>query len=231
MKNGHDKPEILVIEDDRLNAMLAVKYLIVEGMRARAVSTAEEGIRLASEKRFDLILMDYFIPPWNGCDAARKIRNGTRSQNTPIIGFTGQCTAEVRKNCLDAGMNDVLEKPLRHEALMKILEVWLPQAAEATPESPPPRGDLEHLKAVYGVDDEFVKEVVQTFLIDATGWIDGIYDAVQLDQPGAMRSPAHTLKSSCRSLGIGNMECLCLELEEMARSGQLNLAHEKVSLL
>jgi HPt (histidine-containing phosphotransfer) domain-containing protein len=90
---------------------------------------------------------------------------------------------------------------------------------------------LEHLKKIYGADDEFVREVVQTFLEDATGLIEGIHHAVELEQPCALRSPAHTLKSSCRSLGVRNMECLCLELEQMAKAGQLNQAGNTVSLL
>jgi CheY-like chemotaxis protein len=130
MTKGHDKPEVLVIEDDRVNAMLAVHYLDMEGMKARAASSTEEGIRLAGEKRYDLILMDYYMPQQNGCEATRKIRSGSRSQSTPIIGFTGHCTAQIRQDCLDAGMNDFLAKPLKHDALMKILREWLPQAVQ-----------------------------------------------------------------------------------------------------
>ena len=82
----------------------------------------------------DLVLMDCQMPVMDGFRAARMIRAcETGGRRLPIIALTANAIDGDRQRCLDAGMDDYLSKPLTLEALLTVLEHWLPAAAGAKP--------------------------------------------------------------------------------------------------
>lgn len=75
----------------------------------------------------DLVLMDIIMPEMDGYDATRKIRKQKRFAELPIIAVTAKAMKDDLKNCLEAGANDYVSKPVDLETLLSLIRVKMPQ--------------------------------------------------------------------------------------------------------
>jgi CheY-like chemotaxis protein len=134
---GKLKGRVLVVEDEHINRLLVVELLTNVGLE---VITAENG-RLAvsrfQESQFDLVLMDIQMPELNGLDATRQIRALEEGSTVPIVALTANAFSSNRDQCLAAGMNDFLAKPVFPDALYQLLARHLP-AVDGGPQTPAP---------------------------------------------------------------------------------------------
>ena len=115
---------LLVAEDNPVNLQVAVAML--EGMGAR-VACAVDGAQAVAQCRnghFDALLLDCQMPGMDGYEAARLIR-AEGARRMPIIAVTANAMAADREQCLAAGMNDHLPKPLSREALAAMVLKWV----------------------------------------------------------------------------------------------------------
>ncbi|MCX2746106.1 ATP-binding protein [Mangrovivirga sp. M17] len=113
------KAKILVAEDNKVNLLIAVKYL---NRWNALVDTAEDGnevLEKCKKNDYDLILMDLQMPDMDGIEATKLIRgmNNRKFQSLPIIALTASAMTEVKRQVLEAGMNDFAAKPLNPELL------------------------------------------------------------------------------------------------------------------
>ena len=112
---------ILVVEDNRVNRVLTLKMLHYLGYTADAVTNGRECMEALARKTYQLFLMDLQMPVMDGFTAAREIRRWNQIKPaTPapfICALTANAMAKDRQECLAAGMDDFLTKPLRLEAL------------------------------------------------------------------------------------------------------------------
>jgi two-component system, sensor histidine kinase and response regulator len=116
---------LLVVEDNPANRAVAEKLILAAGLK---VDMAENGL-LAVEKtsltRYDLILMDVQMPTMNGLEATRAIRLLAGWADVPVLAMTASAFAEARSACLEAGMQDLVAKPLIPSELYATLLKWL----------------------------------------------------------------------------------------------------------
>ena len=105
-------PQVLVVDDDPVNQIVAEGILARAGIRMTAASSGAEGLALAADQPFDLILMDVTMPDMDGMEVTRCLRAQGRHIATPILAFTGLAFEDDRQRCLDAGMSDFVSKPL-----------------------------------------------------------------------------------------------------------------------
>ena len=109
----------LVVEDNRINRMIAVKLLESLGASAQTASDGATGVAAAASAAFDLILMDIQMPDMDGLEACRRIRaQGGPCAATPIIALTANVLAHQRETYLAAGMDGVVGKPISPAALL-----------------------------------------------------------------------------------------------------------------
>ncbi|MGD9201571.1 MAG: response regulator [Chitinispirillia bacterium] len=85
----------------------------------------EEAIKNVAEHNFSIIFMDLNMPGINGFEATKKIRLMPQGEKIPIIGLTGYYSEEEISECLNAGMNDILEKPFDCNSISLIIDKWL----------------------------------------------------------------------------------------------------------
>lgn len=112
---------ILVAEDNVVNQKVALRLLQRLGYRADTVANGQETIDALAHIAYDVILMDVQMPEMDGLEATRHIR--ANHQTEPyIIALTANVQAEDRQQCLDAGMNAYISKPIQQEALKRALE-------------------------------------------------------------------------------------------------------------
>jgi CheY-like chemotaxis protein len=116
---------VLIVEDTEVVAQLISDYLRHKGYRTFIASNGREGVLLARQKRPQIILMDVMMPIMNGLDAARAIRDDPSLQEIPIIGLTALAMPSDREECLKAGMNDHIPKPVQMQELLKVIERYL----------------------------------------------------------------------------------------------------------
>lgn len=130
-----NQPRILLVEDNRVNQMVATAMLEKIGCRVSLANNGQEAIQKLEQDRFELILMDCQMPIMDGFEATRRIRGQSRFQHLPIIAMTANVMREDQDQCLNAGMNDFLTKPYDRETLAAMLIKWLPQETGAGTEA------------------------------------------------------------------------------------------------
>ena len=113
---------VLVAEDNVVNQRVAVKMLEKLGLRADVAADGREAVDLFAMRPYDLVLMDCQMPEMDGYDATRKIRkHEPPDRHAVIIAMTAEAMAGARDDCLNAGMDDYIAKPVRLADLAAIL--------------------------------------------------------------------------------------------------------------
>lgn len=109
---------ILFIEDDPMNRRVVKDMLDVAGATMAEAGLAEEGLARIEYEDFDVILVDLRMPGMDGLEAIRRIRARTDAKaELPIIVVTADTAVDLREQCLEAGADDVLFKPVAMDAL------------------------------------------------------------------------------------------------------------------
>jgi signal transduction histidine kinase/ligand-binding sensor domain-containing protein/CheY-like chemotaxis protein len=119
---------ILVAEDNLINRQLILHILGNLGYAPDCVENGGQAVEAAGRKSYDLILMDVQMPEMDGLEATRIIR-GRDSRQPVIIALTANAMRGDREECLQAGMDDYISKPVRLDELMQLLEKWARQRA------------------------------------------------------------------------------------------------------
>lgn len=128
-RNLRSNFRVLVVEDNDVNAMIAVAYLDQLGVTATRVADGRHGVEQAfATPRPDLILMDCRMPVLDGLAATKEIRMIERSTNrprVPVIALTANPSDEDREECFACGMDGFLTKPFTGAQFMKAIRVYL----------------------------------------------------------------------------------------------------------
>ena len=114
---------ILVAEDNLVNQKLTLKILSKLGFEADLAENGKVAVDMANQQTYDVILMDVQMPEIDGLEATRIIRQGMVIQPT-IIAMTANAMKEDKDECLKAGMDDFLSKPVKLEELVNMLAKW-----------------------------------------------------------------------------------------------------------
>jgi signal transduction histidine kinase/CheY-like chemotaxis protein/CHASE3 domain sensor protein len=122
-----ENKRVLVVEDDVRNVFALTSILEARGLGVAVARNGREAIEVLARDHVDLILMDVMMPEMDGVEATRQIRSDPRHQRTPIIALTAKAMADDRMQCLQAGANDYLAKPIDVDMLVSLLRVWMPR--------------------------------------------------------------------------------------------------------
>jgi signal transduction histidine kinase/CheY-like chemotaxis protein/streptogramin lyase len=115
--------KILLAEDNPVNQLLATTILSKLGYDPKVANNGREALDMMQEEVFELVFMDMQMPELDGLETTRYIRSNHDRQPI-IIAMTANAMESDRDDCLEAGMNDYLSKPIRPEDLMTMLEKW-----------------------------------------------------------------------------------------------------------
>jgi CheY-like chemotaxis protein len=126
---------VLVAEDNLVNQKVAVRLLERLGCRPDVVADGRQAVEAVARTRYDLVFMDCQMPQMDGFEATREIRGQQGpGRRVPIVAFTASALDSDRQQCLAAGMDDFVAKPVRAEDLKAALDRWTgPAQAEASP--------------------------------------------------------------------------------------------------
>ena len=118
--------KILLAEDDVRNIFALSRILEPLGAQLVITRNGREAVEyLQGNGEADLVLMDLMMPEMDGLTAMRHIRRDRRFEQLPIIALTAKAMADDRRNCLEAGANDYIAKPIDVDKLVSLCRVWM----------------------------------------------------------------------------------------------------------
>jgi CheY-like chemotaxis protein len=114
---------ILVVDDNRINQMMATRMLEKIGFRSDVASNGREAIEAVKNNKYDVVFMDMMMPVMGGLDAAKRICQKYRPEYRPIIiAMTAQVHDEDKAACFAVGMEGFVGKPLSVESFLEALQ-------------------------------------------------------------------------------------------------------------
>jgi CheY-like chemotaxis protein len=116
---------VLIADDDEFIRSILLDMLCDTGLALDEAQDGLEAVAKCRQTRYALVLMDMLMPGLTGVQATRQIRQLPGMEHTPILAITGNSSEADRSTCLQAGMNDLVTKPVRSEALAAIVLRWL----------------------------------------------------------------------------------------------------------
>jgi|GEM_PF-1066064 len=215
---------VLVVDDNPVNQLLMRHQLERLGFDPTVVASGGEAIDRFTEVRPDVVLMDCQMPGLDGFATTRALRRVERrsaSAPVPIVAVTANALPGERARCIEAGMDEVLTKPVGLHQLGGTLARWLGDPDGPGPEAEAQTSDdadavdvtvLDRLADELG-DRTVVERVVGVFRAELPTRLAAMDRAVADGDDGSVRATAHTLCSTSATVGATRLAAWCRSIE------------------
>jgi signal transduction histidine kinase/DNA-binding response OmpR family regulator len=124
-----DSTDVLLAEDNPVNALIAVTMIEQIGFSVKHVTDGQQAVDEVKNNHYKLVLMDMHMPVMDGYKATQTIRQWEKNKSSlnaiPIIALTANALAGDKDKCLSAGMDDYLPKPVKRDILHKVVTAWV----------------------------------------------------------------------------------------------------------
>jgi signal transduction histidine kinase/CheY-like chemotaxis protein len=201
---------VLVVEDVDYNRMLLCQFLERLGCQVDQAADGLTGLQMARSGRYRAVFLDWLLPGMNGPEIARALSEEVGGAvQTRIFGVTAGATAEIRRQCLDAGMEAFLTKPIRIEQIRELILSCLPAGRFIRG-----RGLLAEMAG--SGDWAATLKRWREFLADYVGELAA---AVEEADPEGVRKAAHRLLGHLRMLELDDLPDAVKDLMTAAASG------------
>ena len=200
------------------------------------VNNGRLAVERAAQEQFDIILMDVQMPELSGLEATAAIREAERhtGRHIPIVALTARAMAGDREQCLAAGMDAYVSKPVRAEELFSAIDAIAGSRAPAapSPETPAPspdqktsaRSNAPRCWPRLAAEAISVKEVIDVFLTDAPVMLARLNEAAQASNVAELAAAAHAIKGSAGLFSQGEAYHDARALELRVRGADLSAA-------
>ncbi|HEY1303902.1 MAG TPA: response regulator [Vicinamibacterales bacterium] len=218
---------VLVAEDNATNQKLIAALLDQRGHQVTIVTNGRQAVERARQESFDLVLMDVQMPELSGLEATEAIRASEREtgRHLPIVALTARAMAGDREQCIAAGMDAYLSKPVRAEELFAAIDslIGIPAndiaAAAAAAPGHATSIDSAALLAGFGGRSDLAVQVIDVFFVDATGMLTRLKEAARAGNLTEVAAAAHAIKGSVGLFSQGHAYEQARALEHQARAG------------
>ncbi|KIX12604.1 hypothetical protein X474_18540 [Dethiosulfatarculus sandiegensis] len=226
----------LVVEDNLVNQKVATTFLSKLGFKTKVAGNGQEAVEILAEETFDIVFMDIQMPVMDGFRATRHIRDPNSpvlEHEVPIIAMTAHAMKGDRKRCLDQGMDAYVAKPIDMNSLAEVIEQVTMSSGPEPPDSVqkafqkvrPSFGarnlDLELLLNRHG--DTF-HSLVGGFVENSQNQVSGMEKALNKGDAKDLARRAQVLKGMIANFALGGAHNVAEEMENLARSGELDQA-------
>ena len=219
---------LLVVEDNMLNRQVADELLTREGAQVTLAEGGLEGVSKVMNERvpFDIVLMDIQMPDIDGLEATRRIRSNPRFAALPIVAMTANASSTDREDCLAAGMNDHVGKPIDLEQLVVTL---LFQSGREDSQASLTLAQVNTGERViesrtstidrFGGDLDLIRKVLCTFGPEMEKQLVRLRDQIQRQDVSGAVFVLHTIKGSSGTMGAKAVSLLADNLEHTLKHG------------
>ncbi len=216
---------ILVAEDNAVNQKVVQQLLAHLGYRADVVANGYEVLDALERQSYDVVLMDVQMPELDGLEATRRLRQRYGAGTLPrVIAMTANAMPGDREKCLAAGMDAYVSKPVELEAIRHVLSIFAPPLDDSG--NAPDVIDRRRIEQLRELEDDsnptLVADIVALFVNDAPEHLKNIARALAQQDAALLESCAHRFLSGIDNLGAQRMHDHCVELECLARAGELD---------
>lgn len=223
---------ILLVEDDKINQMVAQFTLEKLGYYCNTVDNGKEALNHLKKNECHMVFMDLQMPVMNGYEAIKMIRNPRTTvldHNIPVVAITAHAMKGDREECLKMGFSDYLSKPFVDDQLEEIIQRWWSfhhtDTTVATPESTDEADQTIHFDpAGYDRFRKNVVHVVPILEMFADELPDRITQLIEFIADGDainVENTAHPLKSNAKSLGLIQLGIICEKIEMLGKIQQV----------
>ncbi len=229
--------KILLAEDNTVNQTVVLGILKKFGYTADVAANGRDAVRALSTTPYDIILMDVQMPEMDGHEATRAIRTGHAGVdriNTRIIALTAHAMKGDEEDCLAAGMDDYLTKPIDPTLLVEKIRLWLPETKTAapqptTPPAQPTKDDTGAFDKEFALrqtagDHDLLLSLCQPLLSEAPGSIASLIRHIEQGEGQPAADLAHKLKGGFSIVGAARLVGALKSLEQAAKEGKLSHA-------
>jgi PAS domain S-box-containing protein len=233
--------EILLVEDNEFNQRVAVKTLERRGHHVVVAGNGREALDLLERRTFDLALMDVQMPVMGGLEATAAIRareatvESPQRRHLPIIAQTAHALKGDREQCLAAGMDGYISKPLSVDELWNAIAQVVPSLVKQRNQVIDPEENRGHnelpfdrnaaLARIDG-DEEIFRDLIEVFQQNSTRLLNDLEEALRENDALRVQRAAHTLKGSVGFFCAANATSAAKKLETFGREGNLAPARE-----
>ncbi len=217
---------ILLAEDGLVNQQVAVGLLELRGHRVVVANNGLEALAALEKQHFDVVLMDVQMPEMDGMEATRAIRRKEKhGAHQTIVAMTAHAMKGDREECLAAGMDSYISKPIQAELLYATVEAYTPAGIV---EAAPTGAVLDWIAALarVGGSQELLRRLADLFLKECGKLMAEIRHTIASADVPRLRRAAHTLKGSADCFAATPTVEAALRLELMAREGNLARVEE-----
>jgi len=221
---------VLVADDSRVNQRVLQAMLVSLGFEVDLAAEGAEAVKAAGRTQYDAIFMDWEMPVLDGYQAADQIRRGHgASAEVPIIAVTAVATEAAQQRFRVAGIDDLLTKPVRLQALAAVMTKWVPPPSARPVLDPEVIGRLEQLGQAAGED--LVTQLTELFLADAGARVAAMRDGLSADDPESIGRSAHSLRGASANIGATDLALLCASLSDIAAADAPRDCEAKVAAI
>jgi PAS domain S-box-containing protein len=231
---------ILLVEDSVVNQKLAVALLEREGHYVTVADNGRIAVARLKAEPFDIVLMDVQMPVMDGLEATIAIRERERQTggHVPIVAMTAHALKGDREQCLTAGMDGYVAKPIRADELLAALEKFAPNIVADDGEH---AGEVQNGAQVadgaatfdsaaalrqVGGDRALLAELASAFQAESQSLLTQLREAIATRDPAKLRRAAHTLKGAAGVFGAHTAYDMARQLEDLGRSADFTQAGE-----
>ena len=222
---------ILLVEDNAINQQVAQEMLARAGFAVTTVENGEMALDALGQRHFDAVLMDLQLPVLDGFETTRRIRANPQWKTLPVIAMTAAVMPHERQECLDAGMNDHVGKPVDPHALLAALEKWIAPGHRALARYVSPLAqtdwppalagfDLRALDSRIGGNRELLLSLLGQFALNFSDSANRLDKLIGIDRLQDAAALAHQIKGAAGNLGANEIQRLASHLEETLKKGQ-----------
>ncbi len=209
------------MEDTPANVIIAQHFLNRLGHRTTHAASGRAALARLAEKRFDVVLMDVEMPGMDGLTATKLLRAGEAGElnrHVIVLAMTAHVLESFRARCAQAGMDGFLAKPVSFGTLAATLDGLdlPPTPVPASANDDAPLADLDRAAEQLGGYDDLLAEVLNMFQAELPAKRAAVAEAIEADDMPTLRLVAHTLKSTCASVGAMPASHTARRLEELA---------------
>jgi signal transduction histidine kinase/CheY-like chemotaxis protein len=228
---------LLVVEDNRINQLVAQGLLSQEGAEVTMADNGALGVAAVARAQpiFDAVLMDVQMPVMDGYTATQAIRTELGLTSLPVIAMTANAMASDRAACLAAGMNDHVGKPFELDQLVDLLLRYTGRPASSEDEAIPALATapaavtgLNTSAALHrlGGNINFFGTLLQAFARELALAPDQLRTHLQASDQNAAVLTLHTLKGLAATVGAEHLAQVASDLEQRLKTGVAPQAHE-----
>ena len=225
------KARVLAVDDSDVSLMVTTGMLKKFGIQPDTARNGQIALDMSSVSEYNLILMDHMMPVMDGETACRRIRTAGVNMETPIVALTANVTSAAAQVLYDAGMNDILTKPLFVEQLGDVLLRWLPEECvessapqpenDRTENTGRQRLDINDALRRMGGSRELFDEALTLTLPAIDEALTAERRMLESGDMAALRIDAHGLKGVLNTIGAYDTAELALRLERCCAEGDI----------